>query len=97
MIYDNNTLRIVLNFIFKIIFMGFAFGIINNLIQKCNNPKPNTSSPVEVSEIDSITKETNKLIIEVDNLDSIKNAKIIEVKKLDNDSTLKLFYQLISK
>ena len=27
--------------------------------------------------------------------DSIKNAKVIEVKTLDNDSTVKLFYQLI--
>ena len=27
--------------------------------------------------------------------DSIKNAKVIEVKALDNDSTVKLFYQLI--
>lgn len=56
-----------------------------------------TTSPVESSKIDSITKDNNKLIIEVEHLDSIKNAKSIEIKNLDNDSTLKLFYQLISK
>lgn len=56
-----------------------------------------TTSPVESSKIDSITKDNNKLIIEVEYLDSIKNAKVIEVKTLDNDSTLRLFYQLIGK
>lgn len=42
-----------------------------------------------------IQKHNDSLRIEVDNLDSIKNAKVIEVKTLDNDSTIKLFYQLI--
>lgn len=42
-----------------------------------------------------IQKHNDSLKIEVDNLDSIKNAKVIEVKALDNDSTIKLFYQLI--
>ena len=42
-----------------------------------------------------IQKYNDSLKIEVDNLDSIKNAKVIEVKTLDNDSTVKLFYQLI--
>lgn len=56
-----------------------------------------TTSPVESSKIDSITKDNDKLIIEVKHLDSIKNAKSIEVKSFDNDSTLKLFYQLIGK
>lgn len=55
------------------------------------------SSPVESSEIDSITKENNNIIIEVESLDSIKNAKVTEVESLDNDSTLRLFYELIRK
>ena len=42
-----------------------------------------------------LQKYNDSLRIEVDNLDSIKNAKVIEVKTLDNDSTVKLFYQLI--
>ena len=42
-----------------------------------------------------LRKHNDSLRIEVDNLDSIKNAKVIEVKTLDNDSTVKLFYQLI--
>ena len=59
--------------------------------------KDNITSPVESSKIDSITKDNNNLIIKVKHLDSIKNAKSIEIKNLDNDSTLKLFYQLIGK
>ena len=42
-----------------------------------------------------LQKHNDSLKIEVDNLDSIKNAKVIEVQTLDNDSTIKLFYQLI--
>lgn len=42
-----------------------------------------------------LQKHSDSLKIKVDNLDSIKNAKVIEVKTLDNDSTIKLFYQLI--
>ena len=42
-----------------------------------------------------LQKHNDSLRIEVDNLDSIKNAKVIEIKTLDNDSTVKLFYQLI--
>lgn len=56
-----------------------------------------TTSPVEKEEIDSIVEVNAKLIIEVKTLDSIKNAKVIEIENLDNDSTLKLFYQLIGK
>ena len=42
-----------------------------------------------------LQKHNDSLRIEVNNLDSIKNAKVIEVKTLDNNSTVKLFYQLI--
>ena len=42
-----------------------------------------------------LQKHNDSLKFKVDNLDSIKNAKVIEVKTLDNDSTVKLFYQLI--
>lgn len=81
-----------------IIILYIIIAIILSIIIYCfyfkNTP---TTSPVESSKIDSITKDNNKLIIEVKHLDSIKNAKVIEVKNLDNDSTLRLFYQLIGK
>lgn len=72
-------------------------GLIGYIIYKNTMKTTTTSTPVESIQIDSITKENTKLIIEVENLDSIKDAKVIEVKILDNDSTLRLFYQLIGK
>ena len=55
------------------------------------------SSPVEeIDKIDSIKFENNKLITEINILDSIKNNKVNDVTKLNNDSTIKLFYKLIS-
>lgn len=60
--------------------------------------KSNTTRPVEeIIKADSIIKVNDSIKIKVEQLDSIKNAKIIEVQTLDNDSTLKLFYELISK
>lgn len=74
------------------IILVFAFVVIPSIIigsyyyRKTNN----------IIETDvELQKHNDSLRIEVDNLDSIKNAKIIEVKTLDNDSTVKLFYQLI--
>lgn len=51
----------------------------------------------EIVKTDSIIKVNDSIKIKVERLDSIKDAKIIEVQTLDNDSTLKLFYELISK
>ena len=42
-----------------------------------------------------LQKHNDSFKLKVNNLDSIKNAKVIEVQKLDNDSTVKLFYELI--
>lgn len=47
--------------------------------------------------IDSLITNTDSIKIEVKSLDSIKNAKIIEVVTLDNDSSVKLFYKLVSE
>ena len=47
--------------------------------------------------IDSIAKVNDSIKIKIEQLDSIKDAKIIEVQTLDNDSTIKLFYKLISE
>ena len=61
---------------------------------KCVN---RNSSPVEeINKIDSIKFENNKLTTEINILDSIKNNKVNDVTKLNNDSTIKLFYKLIS-
>lgn len=75
-----------------VILLIFTFVVIASIIigsyyyRKTNNIiEPNVE----------IQKHNDSLKIKVDNLDSIKNAKVIEVKTLDNDSTVKLFYQLI--
>lgn len=75
-----------------VILLVFIFVVIASIIirsyyhRKTNNIiEPNVE----------IQKHNDSLRIKVDNLDSIKNAKVIEVKALDNDSTIKLFYQLI--
>lgn len=81
----------------KLLIICFLIGAVIGLLIYFHCETTTTTSPVESNRIDSITKDNNKLIIEVENLDSIKNAKIIEVKSLDNDSTLRLFYQLIGK
>ena len=70
----------------------FVFGISAiAIISLIDNKKTYTVVEQNVE----IQKHNDSLRIEVDNLDSIKNAKVIEVKTLNNDSTVKLFYQLI--
>lgn len=72
--------------------MFFVFGISAiAIISLIDNKKTYTVVEQNVE----IQKHNDSLKIEVGNLDSIKNAKVIEVKTLDNDSTVKLFYQLI--
>lgn len=47
--------------------------------------------------IDSISQVNDSIKIKIEKLDSAKNAKVIEVQTLNNDSTLKLFYELVSE
>lgn len=78
--------------IIKGVAMFFVFGISAiAIISLIDNKKTYTVVEQNVE----IQKHNDSLKIKVDNLDSIKNAKVIEVKALDNDSTVKLFYQLI--
>ena len=78
--------------IIKGVAMIFVFGISTiAIISLIDNKK--TYNVVEQNV--EMQKHNDSLRIKVDNLDSIKNAKVIEVKALDNDSTIKLFYQLI--
>lgn len=50
----------------------------------------------EIIQADSLIKVNDSIKVTINNLDSIKNARIIEIQTLDDDSTLKLFYELIS-
>ena len=96
----NEFRKYFVDFLAKLFIVIFVLCLVFGGIKTCSNSfkkDEEVSTPVERYEIDSISKENNKLIIEVESLDSIKNAKVIEVKSLDNDSTLRLFYELIRK
>ena len=75
-----------------IFFFAIGFGV-GHYIYKDNSTRP----VEEIIKADSLIKVNDSIKIKVEQLDSIKDAKIIEVQTLDNDSTLKLFYKLISK
>ena len=69
--------------------------IIYNYSRKIINNEDTVKENVTIT--DSIIKVNDSIKIKVEHLDSIKNAKVIEVQTLDNDSTLKLFYKLVSE
>lgn len=74
------------------------FFIIGGIVGVSYQKQLNNSRPVEeIIKVDSLVKVNDSLKIKVEQLDSIKDAKVIEVQTLDNDSTIKLFYELISK
>ena len=72
-----------------------AVVIIYNYSKKIINNEEDIKENIIVT--DSIIKVNDSIKIKVEHLDSIKNAKVIEVQTLDNDSTLKLFYELVSE
>ena len=75
-------------------FISFALGILAGISYE----KHNISTPVENNTIiDSLTTINDSIKIKVEKLDSIKDAKVIEVSTFNNDSTLKLFYKLVSE
>ena len=72
-----------------------AVVIIYNYSRKIINTEDTIKENITIA--DSIIKVNDSIKIKVEHLDSIKNAKVIEVQTLDNDSTLKLFYKLVSE
>lgn len=72
-----------------------ALVVIYNYSKRIINDEDNIKENVTVT--DSIIKVNDSIKIKIEHLDSIKNAKVIEVQTLDNDSTLKLFYKLVSE
>lgn len=85
----NKCIKEIIKYIVLFVILGVV--LYRFIIFQSNNYKDNNTIKPSVE----IQKHNDSLRIEVDNLDSIKNAKVIEVKTLDNDSTVKLFYQLI--
>lgn len=89
--------KYISDWVAKLFLVIFVIALVAGAIKCCDRENDKTSSPVEENRIDTLTKENDKLIIEVETLDSIKDVKTIEVKSLDNDSTLRLFYELIRR
>lgn len=81
-------IELVLPFIIGI-FVGAALE--NSRINKQRSPLEKNIA------IDSLVKTNDSIKLKIETLDSIKNAKVIEVSTLDNDSTIKLFYQLVKE
>ena len=83
---------------FLVIFiLGFVLGGVFGYCTKSSKGIEQNSSPVEKVEIDSLLKNNDSIKLVVEHLDSVKDAKVIEVSSLNNDSTLKLFYKLVSE
>ena len=78
-----------------IVFVAILFFIVGFVVG--HFAVPNKYIPVDNKTIDSLTQVNDSIKIKIEKLDSIKNAKVIEVSTLDNDSTLKLFYELVSE
>ena len=90
-----NTTLSKLNILLFWCVVSFAIGAIFGYYTKpCNTT---VSTPVEENVIDSLATTKDSIKLKVKELDSIKNAKVIEVSALDNDSTIKLFYELVKE
>ena len=90
---DNTNWLDKFSLIVMCIIIGFVAGVIVHHKYECN-----ASTPVEKNvSIDSLTTVNDSIKLKVERLDSIKDAKVIEVSTLNNDSTLKLFYKLVSE
>ena len=95
MIENIKKLFIGLCYVVGFYLVVIAFVVIYNYSRKIINNEENIKENVIVT--DSIIKVNDSIKIKVEYLDSIKNAKVIEVQTIDNDSTLKLFYKLVSE
>lgn len=72
--------------------------IVIAIVKYCSSDIVNlkTNSTVNAN-VEYVGEHNDSLVLEVKSLDSIKNVEIIQVESLDNDSTIKLFYRLISE
>lgn len=83
------------NFTSTLLYIFVIMFAVIGLLEFC---KKIEETPVkERINIDSIAKVNDSIKIKVESLDSIKNAKVIEITNLDNDSSIKLFYELVKE
>lgn len=77
-----------------LIIISFICGI---LVGNTTTSKQTTRPVEEFVTLDSIVKLNDSVKIVIERINSIKHAKLVEVQSFDNDSTIKLFYELINK
>lgn len=82
-------------YMFILIVLFFISSIIGIMLYNVSNDRVIIYENETKVEIDSLIEKKQEIKEEIKQLDSIKNVRIEEVKNLDNDSTLKLFYELI--
>lgn len=76
--------------------IAIFIGVIIGLTIKTN--KSGNSSPVEeMNEVKKLTNSADSIKLIIINLDSVKKDEIQKVQTLDNDSTIKLFYELLRR
>ena len=83
--YIGKVISIIASCIISFIIIGYVCAVIFNKKSTYNNN--NTE----------IQAANDSIKLQVKQLDSLKNEKVIEVKGLSNDSTLKLFKQLVNE
>ena len=89
-----NKFKFIIKILWSLIILGVAIYTINRIVKSTESKD---SLPVEnIHKIDSVVAVNDSIKIVINQLDSIKDAKVIEVKNLNNDSTLLLFYELLS-
>lgn len=85
---------IITNLLMFVIMLVIVIAIVKYCSSDIVNLKTNSTVNANV---EYVGEHNDSLVLEVKSLDSIKNVEIIQVESLDNDSTIKLFYRLISE
>lgn len=89
---DINIICLQIIIIIIAIFIGVGIGLVIQVNKSCN------SSPVEdMNEVKKLTNSADSIKQVIIILDSVKKDEIQKVQTLDNDSTLKLFYELLRR
>ena len=89
---DINIVCLQIIIIIIAIFIGVGIGLVIQV-----NKSDNSSPVEEMNEVKKLTNSADSIKRVIIILDSVKRDEIQKVQTLDNDSTLKLFYELLRR
>lgn len=89
---DINIICLQIIIIIIAIFIGVGIGLVIQV-----NKSDNSSPVEEMNEVKKLTNSADSIKQVIIILDSVKKDEIQKVQTLDNDSTLKLFYELLRR